>query len=328
MSNQRVPENYIGKKFGRWTVNSFSGEVTTDGRPKVLCECDCGNTRLVKLDNLINGISQSCGCRWKDIVVADKTISEIGKRYGGLIVVEQLPANRDRRTMWRCVCDCGNEATVSGRELRNGTKISCLDCGKKRNAESKMKDRSGMRFGSLIVLNRNKEDKNKVDCICDCGKLYTTNICSLVSGFTKLCTDCQTENRKSFEFRSKLSAKLQRVSIDEWGGFTCTEKYKIRRSPEYNNWRRSVFERDAYACQKCGKKGGNGKNVILNAHHIFNFMNNESMRFDVNNGITLCENCHSIKFYGSFHRIYGTYNNTPEQLYEFLSSPVIGSNIA
>ena len=58
-------------------------------------------------------------------------------------------------------------------------------------------------------------------------------------------------------------------------------------------WRKAVFERDDYTCQMCGKRSGNGINVILHPHHIKRFADYPELRFDVNNGITLCKECHS-----------------------------------
>lgn len=60
-----------------------------------------------------------------------------------------------------------------------------------------------------------------------------------------------------------------------------------RRTRQYKEWRTSVFLRDNYTCQICGKRGGK-----LNAHHISRYSRDIEHRMDVGNGITLCELCH------------------------------------
>lgn len=60
-----------------------------------------------------------------------------------------------------------------------------------------------------------------------------------------------------------------------------------RRSEEYKNWRRSVFERDNYTCRSCGARG-----CRLNAHHIKAYAFFPDLRYEVTNGLTLCEICH------------------------------------
>lgn len=91
------------------------------------------------------------------------------------------------------------------------------------------------------------------------------------------------------------------------------EYLRIRKSTEYAIWRRNVIDRDHKTCQCCGKTGGR-----LEVHHIENFLNNVDLRFSVDNGITLCEDCHNAKKYGSFHNIYGTKDNNKKQLEEYM----------
>jgi len=65
------------------------------------------------------------------------------------------------------------------------------------------------------------------------------------------------------------------------------ENKKIRTSLAYQNWRKSIFERDNYTCQECKIIGGK-----LNADHIKPFALFPNLRLDINNGRTLCEECH------------------------------------
>lgn len=60
-----------------------------------------------------------------------------------------------------------------------------------------------------------------------------------------------------------------------------------RFTPEYNAWRTAVFTRDNFTCAVCGQVGGR-----LNAHHIKPYAAYPELRYEIDNGITLCEECH------------------------------------
>lgn len=103
----------------------------------------------------------------------------------------------------------------------------------------------------------------------------------------------------SIEHRRKLSVirlnslKTHRgANHHNWKGGITTEICRIRKSVEYKLWREAVFGRDNYTCVWCGAKCGNGKKVILNADHIKPFSLFPELRFCIDNGRTLCRQCH------------------------------------
>jgi hypothetical protein len=53
--------------------------------------------------------------------------------------------------------------------------------------------------------------------------------------------------------------------------------------------RKKIFRRDNFTCQDCGDDSGGN----LNAHHIVPSSESEEQRHDIENGITLCIDCHS-----------------------------------
>lgn len=55
---------------------------------------------------------------------------------------------------------------------------------------------------------------------------------------------------------------------------------------EVHLWRRSVLKRDGFKCQECGATNN------LHAHHIVRWVDAPMLRVFVENGVTLCEQCH------------------------------------
>lgn len=54
--------------------------------------------------------------------------------------------------------------------------------------------------------------------------------------------------------------------------------------PTYKRWRKSVYSRDKFQCQWPGCES----RKKLNAHHIMKWADNPGLRYNVDNGITLC----------------------------------------
>ncbi len=88
-----------------------------------------------------------------------------------------------------------------------------------------------------------------------------------------------------------------------WKGGLSPLYIFLRNNLKYVGWRKSIFKRDNYTCQNCGQIGGD-----LNAHHIKRFSDiikengittyesasNCPELWDINNGQTLCLDCHNI----------------------------------
>lgn len=59
----------VGKRFGRLTtLERVDDAVSANGRRRSrwLCQCDCGNKKIVFAENLTGGKTESCGCLQKE----------------------------------------------------------------------------------------------------------------------------------------------------------------------------------------------------------------------------------------------------------------------
>ena len=86
---------------------------------------------------------------------------------------------------------------------------------------------------------------------------------------------------------------------------------RISKRKALQAWSLQVKQRDVCTCQICGIKDKeltkNGKPAVLNSHHILAKEKSSSgdysfLMFDVDNGITLCQNCHRFSRKNSAHR--------------------------
>ncbi|TGA99969.1 hypothetical protein E4665_03195 [Sporolactobacillus shoreae] len=121
-----------GQRFGRLIAVQ---EVSSKGHHRCyLCTCDCGNTKIVPMDNLRNGKTKSCGCLNREMTSSKNTIDLTGKRFGRLTVLRRSGGHHKTQTkaIWTCQCDCGNVVDVLSTNLTRGETKSC-SCWKKDN---------------------------------------------------------------------------------------------------------------------------------------------------------------------------------------------------
>lgn len=72
-----------------------------------------------------------------------------------------------------------------------------------------------------------------------------------------------------------------------WKGGTRSERKRAMARDEYVQWRNAVFQRDNFTCQKCHAHG-----CELHADHILAWATHPELRYEIENGRTLCVTCH------------------------------------
>lgn len=92
--------------------------------------------------------------------------------------------------------------------------------------------------------------------------------------------------KHSAETKFLMSLSRRGKSNANWKGGLTTIIKGIRRSPEYYQWRKAVLERDNHICRDCQTREN------LDAHHIQSIVEYPEGIFDVDNGLTLCKDCH------------------------------------
>ena len=287
----QTPIDLKGKKFGKWKVLELSDKKSVRGEIYWKCKCECGTIKDVLSRSLRKGGSESCGCiRGIDIT---------GQRFGKLIAVKPTKQKDGTNIVWEMKCDCGNTTYVSTANIGDG-KRNTKSCGCL-HRDVVFKNLKGRRFGRLVVVKEDGHIGDKIGwvCKCDCGEVTTVLGTHLTSGATQSCGCIRKEMvgtkhpnynpNKTDEERLKKRYILGKHTLDEF--------------------RNKVYRRDEYTCMVCGQVG-----KALNAHHLDGWNWAKDKRFEVSNGVTLCEDCHN-----EFHRIYGKGNNTAEQFKSFKS---------
>ena len=225
-------------------------------------------------------------------------LSLAGKTFGRWSVVRRM----DRG--WLCRCSCGVERIVRGDGLESGRSSSC-GCYHNEMAAKRLSgltiDLTGMRFGRLVVLSRSEKSGSRIRwiCGCDCGKKTEVLGSSLVRGATRSCGCYHKEVWQGLIRNPDLTEEDRE------------EARQRRVDPRNVIWRKEVYKRDGYVCQVCGD--GQGGNLV--AHHKDSWRTNPDKRFEVDNGVTTCEECH-----GEFHSIFGYGENTKDQWELFIKS--------
>ena len=103
--------------------------------------------------------------------------------------------NKNKKTWWLCLCDCGKLVCASSSNLfsHNTCSCGCLTAEIQRKNFTQY-DLTGQRFGKLTVIEQIVKNGNlKWRCKCDCGKETTSSSYHLRTGHSTSCGCSRTE---------------------------------------------------------------------------------------------------------------------------------------
>lgn len=110
----------------------------------------------------------------------------------------------------------------------------------------------------------------------------------------------RTEESKEKTRQSMLGKKWSIESKNGITGEKChrwisdrslIKRQTERNNPEYKQWRHDIWKRDNFKCRMANEKCS-GK---IEAHHILGWTTYPELRYEINNGITLCHAHHPRK---------------------------------
>lgn len=198
-----------------------------------------------------------------------------------------------KHLLWKC--NTHNEVFSSTKHfLQNHSPLCCRNYKKLEEIK-----KHAAEFNVEFLEDYYKNDQMKYKWLCKkCNIVNITTFNILKTGSLPRCCHLKAVSGEN-------SPKYNKDLSDEY-------RVKRRISPEVSKWRQAVIKRDNCTCQVCTITINDSKIV---AHHIFSYIDNPDIRFDVSNGITLCVRCHI-----NFHKIYGNGKNNVDQLNEFMNN--------
>ena len=318
-------KDLTGQSFGNWTV--IERAENRGRRVCWLCQCTCGNIKVIQAHNLKRQLTNECQCPEQ----------LIGKKFSCWTVVERVekPSHiQGKGAFYLCKCECGNERIISGRALRANNFSDC-EC---------TKDLTGQKFGDWKVIGKvdtHKHGRTYWLCECECGKISEVSQGNLTQGLTTGCGCKKSKKMKQkWENEEYRNSRSGSKSCKWKGGITPISNHLRSLNLE---WYDDCKKQANYTCQLTGKTGVplnthhlKAFNVIvLEAHELHNIQIKEivgdyteeelklleeyvaSWHKDNSNAVVLCEDVHKLFHTSEKNGGYGQGDNTPEQFEEF-----------
>jgi hypothetical protein len=207
---------------------------------RVDAEClHCGKIKEYTWSKVKAGHTKSCGCtqegRRKDLT---------GERQGKLVAISSTGVRKKGSILWNLKCDCGNGHQLTVSQFTSGHTNSC-GC---LQYQGHPLDLSGQRFGRLIAVRQNGQNKAKQYkwlCLCDCGNEHTVAGTQLIEGKSISC-GC---------YAREVAGDASRI-------------HGMANTPEYGAWKNAISRCYNPNNKKYHDYGGRGIDVCDDWHQV------------------------------------------------------------
>ncbi|MBV5346707.1 HNH endonuclease [bacterium] len=292
-----VFKKFIAKKDLMTTTLKHWNVIKREPKDTYLCTCKkCKAVVIFNHKSLIKDKQCTCYKKQHKKTVINKHSKEM---FGDLLITKNI-----KNGLYECECYCGNTITTDYYKLKSG---KVKDCGCNKKLKYK-KLNEGMnfinkKFGRLEVLSRcvlryGRYKKSGITpfwlCLCACGKTKIVSTHGLIGSNTRSCGCLQFE------------IAYQGI---HFGAIRQRKYNKLRSKKKYKDWRLAVFKRDTNTCQICNNYFETDN---LRAHHLLAFSKYKDLRYEKDNGVTMCIDCHN-----TFHNIHTSTDFTIDNYIEY-----------
>lgn len=264
---------------------------------KVCCSKECSEELKKKIESKVTKICVVCNKEFESLKCHPYKICcspECNKKWSLRFKVKE-----------NCVI-CGKEKWVApSRHRANNPICGAKECKRKQLQEIREGDKNPNYKGVV----------REIPCII-CGTV-TKDYCNNKRFCSKKCKDKWQETgykgvngtfygKHHTEEMKRLSS--ERNKKGEWQNINRAFRF----TSKMKQWKKDVFKRDNWTCQKCGDRNGNGKAIYLHAHHIVSLAEliasytdieekfkkddytvlHDDFFYDIYNGICYCDSCH------------------------------------
>lgn len=267
-------------------------ETYNNSRTKLTYIAQCGHENQISFSKFSSGAGQVCNkCSLSIRYEFDYVKEYFENNDCYLVETEYINV----KTPMRYIATCGHEYIISFDTFKNapGASKRCDKCQKIKK-HTLVDIALLMKNNGCTLVSNEYVNKRPIRYIAQCGHERKIIWSKFLIGLGRQCKKCAPpQGERHHNYNESLTDEERMKNRDLW---------------EVIKWRNAVYERDRYTCQKCKvAKGGN-----LNAHHINGYNLDKENRFNIDNGITLCKDCHN-----DFHKTYGYGNNTQNQFDEW-----------